>query len=233
MSEEYLHFLKYKKKPSKKTLNHYLTDLELLEKYLREFKDNKDILDTQPEDIEDFANWVKEKEPQKVENCCKSISIYFEFVRRYDLQAKAIDIMWQSNDNPLEMWRIQGCHTWTTWFLKQKGIGNVHRMIEYCDTKEKRESLAEVLEVPVEEITELAKIAELTRIPGLKSKRARLYYDSGFDTLTKIADSTAEEIIQKTADYIVETDFDGWPPAVREAEEAINIAKHLKTRISE
>ena len=231
MNEEYLHFLKYKKKPSTKTLERYLKDLELLEDYLHKFKENKDIKKTQLEDIEDFINWLKEGEPQSVVSCCKSIGIYFEFLNRYDLKAKAIDIMWDSTDKPLELWRILGSHGWTAWFLKQKGIENVQRILEYGNTKEKRESLAEVLECPVKEITELTKLAELTRIPGLKRKRARLFYNAGYDTLEKIANSTTQEIIQNLSEYIKKSDFDGWPPGVKEAEEAINIAKHLKSRI--
>ena len=233
MSEDYLHFLKYKKKPSPKTLDRYLKDLKLLEKYLHGFKEKKEINDIQPEDIEEFCDWLRENEPQSVASCCKSIGIYFEFLNRYDLKAKAVDIMWENNEKPLELWRILGCHGWTAWFLKQKGIDNVQRMLEYGDTKEKRESLADVLDCPIEEITEIAKLAELTRIPGLKRKRARLFYDAGFDTLKKISSSTIEEIIQKTTEYIEKNDYEGWAPERKEAEEAINIAKHLKIRITE
>ena len=231
MNEEYLHFLKYKKKPSTKTKNRYLNDLKLLKDYLHEFKDKKNISQAKPKDVEDFINWLKESESQRVVLCCKSIGIYFEFLKRYDLKSKAVDIMWDSTDKPLELFRILGSHGWTAWFLKQKGIDNVQRMLEYGNTKEKRESLAEVLEVPVEEISELTKLAELTRIPGLKRKRARLFYNAGYDTLEKIANSTSEEIIQKLSKHIEEKDFDGWPPEKKEAEEAINIAKHLKSRI--
>ena len=231
MNEEYLHFLKYKKKPSAKTLDRYLKDLKLLENYLHKYKEKKNINEAQPKNVEDFINWLKESEPQRVVSCCKSIGIYFEFLKRYDLKAKAVDIMWESTEKPLELWRILGCHGWTAWFLKQKGIDDVQRMLEYGNTKEKRESLAEVLECPVEEITELTKLAELTRIPGLKRKRARLYFNAGYDNLEKIANSSTEEIIQKLSEYIEMNDFDGWPPEKKEVEEAINIAKHLETRI--
>jgi replicative superfamily II helicase len=232
MNEEYLHFLKFKKKPSTKTLNRYFKDLELFENYLHKFRDKKNINETTPKDVEEFSNWLKEKEPKRVETSCKSIGIFFEFLNRYDLKAKAVDIMWENRNKPLEPCRILGCHSWTAWFLKQKGIDNVQRMLEYCDTLEKRETLADILECPIEEITELTKLAELTRIPGLKRKRARLFYDSGYDTLEKIANSTIEEIIQKTSEYIEKNNFDGWPPERKEAEEAINIAKYLESRIT-
>lgn len=231
MSEEYLHFLKYKKKPSPKTLDRYLSDLKRLEDYLHRFKDIKDINKIQPDDVSDFVNWLEGSEPQRVVTCCKSIGIYFEFLKRYDLKAKAVDIMWERTEKPLELFRILGCHNWTAWFLKQKGIENVQRMLEYGNTREKRESLAEILEVPVEEITELTKLADLTRIPALKRKRARMYYDAGFDTLEKISNSTIEEVIQKISEYIKESGFDGWAPEPKEAEEAINIAKNLESRI--
>ncbi|MHA2255750.1 MAG: DUF4332 domain-containing protein, partial [Candidatus Heimdallarchaeaceae archaeon] len=88
-------------------------------------------------------------------------------------------------------------------------------------------------ECPIEEITELTKLAELTRIPGLKRKRARLYYDTGYETLETIANSSTKEIIQRISEYIEKNNFDGWPPERKEAEETINIAKHLKSRIKD
>jgi len=231
MNEDYLHFLKYKKKPSPTTLKRYIEDLKMLKKYIQDFKNDKEINKTTPQDIEDFLFWLKEKDDQRAFLCCKGIAIYFEFLKRYDLQAKTVDIMWELNEKPLLLYRILNKPGWTVWFLSQKGIINVQDMLKYGNTKEKRESLAEVLEVPVEEITELVKIAELTRIPGLKRKRARLFYSSGFDTLKKIANSTSQEIIEKTSEYIKKFDFKGWPPERKEAEEAINIAKNLQSRI--
>ncbi len=203
----------------------------MLKKYIQDFKNDKEINKTTPQDIEDFLFWLKEKDDQRAFLCCKGIAIYFEFLKRYDLQAKTVDIMWELNEKPLLLYRILNKPGWTVWFLSQKGIINVQDMLKYGNTKEKRESLAEVLEVPVEEITELVKIAELTRIPGLKRKRARLFYSSGFDTLKKIANSTSQEIIEKTSEYIKKFDFKGWPPERKEAEEAINIAKNLQSRI--
>ena len=231
MNEDYLHFLKYKKKPSPTTLDRYLEDLEILKEYIRDFKNDKEISKTTPQDIEDFLFWLKEKDNQRAFLCCKGIAIYFEFLKRYDLQAKTVNTMWELNEKPLSLYRILNKPGWTVWFLSQKGIINVQDMLKYGDTKEKRESLAEVLEVPVEEITELVKIAELTRIPGLKRKRARLFYNAGLDTLEKIANSTTKEIIEKTSEYIEKHNFKGWPPERKEAEEAINIAKYLESRI--
>ncbi|MHA1955231.1 MAG: site-specific integrase, partial [Candidatus Heimdallarchaeaceae archaeon] len=48
MYEEYLHFLKYKKKPSTKTLDRYLKDLELLIDYLHKFKEKKNSNEAKP-----------------------------------------------------------------------------------------------------------------------------------------------------------------------------------------
>jgi len=81
--------------------------------------------------------------------------------------------------------------------------------------------------VPLSAILELVKLADLSRIVGLKSKRARLYYDAGLDTLDKIAKWDPEEMQQMFAEFVERTGFDGTPPPSSEAAFAVKLAKYL------
>jgi len=81
--------------------------------------------------------------------------------------------------------------------------------------------------VPLSAVLELVKLADLSRIVGLKSKRARLYYDAGLDTLDKIAKWDPEEMQQMFAEFVERTGFDGAPPPSSEAAFSVKLAKYL------
>jgi len=87
--------------------------------------------------------------------------------------------------------------------------------------------MAERTGVPLDYILELVKLANLSRIPGLKKKRARLYFDAGLDTMEKIAESNPEEIRQRLAEFIERTGFDGSAPPIFEAAFSIKLARYL------
>ena len=67
----------------------------------------------------------------------------------------------------------------------------------------------------------------LTRIIGLGKKRARLYYDAGFDTLGKIAKWDPEEMRQMLIKFVDRTDFDGTASTSSEAAFTVKLARYL------
>jgi hypothetical protein len=90
-----------------------------------------------------------------------------------------------------------------------------------------RKELSEKTGIDHEGILELAKLSNLTRLGAVKAVRARLYHDSGFDTLEEIAKVSAEELIKRTREFIEKTGFDGIPPTPKEAENTVTTAKKL------
>jgi hypothetical protein len=111
--------------------------------------------------------------------------------------------------------------------LAATGIETVEDMLQAGKTKSKRKGLSEKTGIKSEEILELAKLSNLTRLGAVKAVRARLYHDTGFDTLEKIARVSAEELIAGTKKFIEETGFDGIPPTPKEAENTVKAAKTL------
>jgi hypothetical protein len=111
--------------------------------------------------------------------------------------------------------------------LGEKGFRTAKQMLGAGRTNEDRKKLAEKTGVPPDYILELVKLANFSRIPGLKGKRARLYFDAGFDTMAKIAESDPEEIRQRLAELIDRTGFDGSAPPIGEAAFSIKLARYL------
>jgi len=67
----------------------------------------------------------------------------------------------------------------------------------------------------------------LTRIIGLRKKRARLYYDAGFGTLSKIAKWEPEKMRQMLIKFVDRTDFDGTASTPSEAAFTVKLARYL------
>ena len=92
-----------------------------------------------------------------------------------------------------------------------------------------RKKLSEESNIPEATILELVKLSNLARIPGLKQKRARLFYDAGLDTLDKIAAyDDPEDLVTLFAQFVERTGFDGRAVTPAEAQFTLGMAKYLK-----
>ena len=111
--------------------------------------------------------------------------------------------------------------------LEAINIRNANQMLEAGKTPKKRQELATRTSIPTEAILELTKLSDLTRIFGVKSIRARLYYDAGVDTLDKMADWNSDKLRTMLVDFVQRTGFNGIAPLPKEAEFTIKEAKRL------
>lgn len=71
------------------------------------------------------------------------------------------------------------------------------------------------------------KLSDLARIQGLKSVRARLYYDVGTDTVEKLAEWDPKELRAMLIKFVEKTGFEGIAPLPKEAEYTVETAKKL------
>ena len=71
------------------------------------------------------------------------------------------------------------------------------------------------------------KLSDLARIPGIKSIRARLYYDAGVDSVQKIAKWNPNEFRRMLIEFDERTGFDGMAPLPKEAKFSVEKAKKL------
>jgi hypothetical protein len=113
--------------------------------------------------------------------------------------------------------------------LTSQNIRTAAQLLAITKTKAEREKLSEASNIPEEVILELVKLSNLARIPGLKQKRARLFYDAGLDTLDKIAAyNDPEELVTFFATYVDRTHFDGRAVSPDEAQFTLGMAQYLK-----
>lgn len=67
----------------------------------------------------------------------------------------------------------------------------------------------------------------MARIRGVKSIRARLYYDAGVDTIEKLAKWDPKELRAALIKFVEKTGFEGIAPLPKENESTIAEAKKL------
>jgi hypothetical protein len=229
--EKYSKYLRLKKKASQKRIDRYVNDVKLLEKYLDESKEGKFLKDANTKDIEEFIEDLTLQTEIIPATCSWGLATYFEYKENFELCAKAAELLWDYDPTPLKLSRIKELKIPKIWRLEQYGINDVHKVLFRGTKPEDRERLVLITNLSEEEILKVVEIAELTRLPHLKQKRVILYYNSGFNTLDKIAESTAEEIRETISDYVEKSGFDGFPPEKKEAETDILLAQHFERRV--
>jgi len=111
--------------------------------------------------------------------------------------------------------------------LKAAGIANVEHMLDAGSTPEARQRLADQTGVPPDAVLELVKLSDLSRIPGVKGVRARLYYDAGADTPQQLAQWDPEALRTMLIAFVERTGFDGIAPLPKEVEHTVATARQL------
>ena len=86
-----------------------------------------------------------------------------------------------------------------------------------------RQDLSEKTGIPYEDLLELVKLSDLSRKWG--PKRARLYYDAGYDTFDKLAVMDPTEFRSSIIAYVQKTGINFIPPTPGEAHSAVEGAK--------
>lgn len=199
--------------------------MKQFEDYLARHK-NKKLGTETPEDLKDFVNWAQGKR--------ETVNVLLWVLNRYytcvpnDLMFCAVNELlgldYMKKSNLKDFLGVNHQHTQA---LRKEGVFTCEHMLKVGRTEEGRRKLAEKTDVPPSAVLELVRLADMSRIVGLKSKRARLYHDAGLDTLDKIAKSDPEKMQQMFAEFVARTGFDGSPPTASETAFAVKLAKYL------
>ena len=70
-------------------------------------------------------------------------------------------------------------------------------------------------------------MADLSRLPGVKGIRARLYLDAGVDSIETMAGWEPDVLQQMMSRFVERTGFDGIPPLPKEVSSTIANARKL------
>jgi hypothetical protein len=207
---------------SESTIQESLTSLHSFAEYMN--KTGHSIHAATEKDLEEFASKIADE--RVIRNMMHSLRYCFQFMENQGLTRKSIEIRGRYlKRTPFKLKDFVGIPTEVISKLKGAGLHNIYQLLGAGSTDMLRRDLSQQLDIPLHVIVELVKMCDLARIFGLKAIRARLYHDSGVDTIDKMSSMNPEELIQLTRSYIKKNNFNGIPPTPKEAEYTIKEAK--------
>jgi hypothetical protein len=183
-------------------------------------------------DKEDIVAFLDEIRGQKadVNNNLRAICLYFKFASKPELSALASRLRGQRISSAKKSFALKdfrGVSKKHIAALAKEGVTNANKMLESWRTPSDRRELSSKAGVPEEAILELVKLSDLSRIEGVKSIRARLYYDAGVDTVEKMAKWDPEELRVHMIEYVEKSGFKGIPPLPKEVKCTVETARKL------
>jgi len=203
----------------------YVTEFE---QYLREQRRRKGLDEACPEDLEAFVSWFEEKRNASAKLYLWALRYYYEYTSNKEMSDLAGKLRGKRIEQAsFALKEFRGVSPEHVKKLADIGIRNVKQMLEAGRTHDKRKEVSAKTGVPVEAILELVKLSDLARIQGVKSIRARLYYDAGVDTIEKLAKWDAKELRAMLIEFVEKTGFEGIAPLPKEAEFTVAEAKKL------
>jgi hypothetical protein len=228
--DDFTHFLK-KNKKSDKTIARHVAYVKTFETYLREKKHGKRLEEATPADAADFALWG-DTELQGVTQYIWAIKSFAEYRSHHELEVTSNVLLGERYASQFKLKDFEGISPEHVNKLASLGIETAPQMIAAGGTREKREKLSQDLDIPIESVIKLVKLSDLSRIPGLKKIRARLYSEAGLDTIEKISLWDPEEMRSMLREFIKKSGFPGSAPLLKEAATTVETAKHLPRRVS-
>lgn len=129
--------------------------------------------------------------------------------------------------NPFKLKDFRGIKPEIITKLANLGIKNSVQMLSAGQTAKRRAGLAMQANISNEDVLELVKLCDLSRLPGVKGIRARLYYDAGVDTVEKLAAYEPEVLLAKTSAFLEQSGFEGIAPLPKEVRSTITNAIKL------
>jgi putative heme iron utilization protein len=225
--EEFRDFLK-KGGRSQSATNRAVRYTKEFEAFLSEQCNGKSLEEVEPEDLDNFVNWLESEPKASAKGHLWGLRYYFEFTSKEEMRGLAGVLREQRiQRTPFLLRDFRGANPKHIEKLAAAGIKNINQMLKRGSTPQDREGLAELTNVPPDTILEFVKLSDLARIPGVKGIRARLYVDAGVDTIEKMAQWDPTELTEMIREYVERTGFDGVPTLPAEARFTVKKAKEL------
>lgn len=192
------------------------------EKYLE--KVDKTLDDARPSDLDEFLNQYTRKYVSTF--YVQDLGHYYAANGNKEMQ-KAVDKMKYKYTAPYRLEELNNIKKDHLNALEKLGIKTNNQLLYACKSESDRKELAAKAEIPLEVVTKLVKMSDLTRIFAVKATRAQLYYEAGLDSVEKIAAIEPEELVEIVTKYVKESNFNGVPTLPKEAESTVNFARKL------
>ncbi len=111
--------------------------------------------------------------------------------------------------------------------LEALGVKTADQMLAAGQTSQGRAELATRAGISPESILELVKLSDLSRLPGVKGIRARLYINAGVETVEILAGYEPDELLKQTSEFVKRTGFPGIAPLPKEVSSTIENARKM------
>lgn len=223
--EKFVAFME-KEKKSARTIRGYVNSARYCEEFLISHKQVKSLDEATPNDLRDFVTWGTD-EGENVYRRLWGVRMYYYFIQSEDMANTTSELMEFIQNETRKLREFPGVDRDNINKLSSIGISTVNQLLNASRTSEDREALTIKSGASPEDILELVKLSDLSRLPGLKKVRGRLFYDAGLDTLPKISALEPEEVQVILKQYIDQISFDGSPPTISEARTAVDMARFL------
>jgi len=218
-------FLKAKGR-SDSAINRSLRTLDAFNLWLNNNREKTIEGDISLENLQDFIHSAKKGQ----KNLLLGLSGVFAYLGKDDLQTSAMQMrrgMLNKERKPMKLKDFLGVKPALLEAMKEKGFRDAYQLLKSCLTPETRHALSDELNVPYQELLELVKMADLSRMFAVKAVRTRLYLESGYDTLDKLASSDAMTLHHAMVKFVDERNFNGIPTTPKEADFTVKEAKKL------
>ena len=208
----------------KRVLNH----IEAFEKFLQKSQGKNGIAGAEPGDLKEYIERVERETGKLANTMLWALGHYFAYAENTEMRALAGELRESRiKRTPFPLRKFIGVNPGHIEALAAVGVMNVQDMLEAGLTHEKRRRLTEESGIPPEAVLELVKLSDLSRIPGIKTIRARLYHDAGVDTIEKMAGWDPEELRVTLVEWVERKGFEGIAPLLKEAEFSVEKARKL------
>lgn len=226
--ETFRHYLKNRGK-KEHVIDGLIGQVERFERYLEQ-QHGKGLVDADIPDLQEYAAALNTEQPGKAKKDIRALALYYQYTDNAPLATAAAEIREKGVAAERQAFKLRdfrGVAQDAVAALAAAGVVDVDQILANGRTPEQRHSLAERTGVSEAVISELVKLSDLSRLPGVKGIRARLYYDAGVDTVAKMASWEPEALHEKMLDYVNQSGFDGVAPLPKEVASTISSARKL------
>jgi hypothetical protein len=181
-----------------------------------------------PDELAAYVSWIERDPKASTKTHLWALRYYYQYTSNEDMEYLASALRQERiSRKPFALKDFRGVDPECVERLSAVGIRDVKQMLQAGRIPGDRQDLARSAGVSVDAILELVKLSDLARIPGVKSIRARLYYDAGVDTMEKMARWDPTELREMLIGFVEQTGFDGIAPLPKEAASSVATARRL------
>ena len=218
-------FMQQAKKPAR-TIEAYINSVNFYAGFLQSRQPMNTPDQAQPPDIKEFVSWAVDKGENAYRHLW-GIRTYYQFMQSESLENTASECMEYIQNETRKLGEFPQVDRDCVLKLSKIGIKTVNQLLRAANSEEKLATLSNKAGVSQAAVLELFKLCNLSRLPGLKKVRCRLFYEAGLDTLASIAALQPVEVNTILYDYIERTGFEGIAPTIGEAQVTVSMARFL------